>query len=43
MKTDDHPSPKVALIGICFLDAARFRENCFCAGFMSGNFELLKI
>ena len=21
------------LIGICFLDAPRFRENCFCAGF----------
>ena len=21
------------LIGICFLDAPRFRENCFCVGF----------
>ena len=25
---------QVELIGICFLDAARFNENCFCAGFI---------
>ena len=23
------------LIGICFLDAPRFKENCFCVGFIS--------
>ena len=28
------------LIGICFLDAPRFRENCFCAGFINGYFAL---
>jgi hypothetical protein len=26
------------LIGICFFDAARFNENCFCAGFIAGDF-----
>jgi len=26
------------LIGICFLDAARFKENCFCVGFIGGDF-----
>jgi hypothetical protein len=28
----------ILLIGNCFLDAPRFRENCFCAGFIGGNF-----
>jgi len=26
------------LIGICFFDAARFRENCFCAWFFEADF-----
>ena len=26
------------LIGICFLDAPRFKENCFCLGFISFTF-----
>jgi len=29
------------LIGICFLDAARFRENCFCVGFIAGDYSRL--
>ena len=28
---------RMLLIGICFLDAARFRENCFCVGFISSH------
>ena len=28
---------KLKLIGNCFLDAARFRENCFCVGFICGD------
>ena len=26
------------LMGICFLDAARFREKCFCVGFIRDDF-----
>ena len=28
----------VALIGICFLDATQFRENCFCGRFIFHDF-----
>ena len=26
------------MTGICFFDAARFRDNCFCVGFIGGDF-----
>ena len=31
----------LALIGICFLDAPQFRENCFCLGFIGGDYSRL--
>ena len=33
--------PVRLLIGICFLDASRFRENCFCVEFIRATLRFL--